>query len=148
MARALRLSETQRARAGTLPIHEPSVFFESPRGVCVDVARFAVESLLAIDPQTKASYLMIEFDLATLSGQTLRRHWVATFERATASSMCSAIPSAPGFWPGPMSTPRPSSPTTPATGAREVVALSPAAELRAAAPPTGNPAAARDAAQP
>ena len=81
MARALRLSETQRARAGTLPIHEPSVFFESPRGVCVDVARFAVESLLAIDPQTKASYLMIEFDLATLSGQTLRRHWVATFER-------------------------------------------------------------------
>jgi hypothetical protein len=80
-ARALRLSETQRARAGTLPIHEPSAFFEVPRGVCVDVARFAVESLRVIDPQAKAGYLMIEFNPATLSGQTLRRHWVASFER-------------------------------------------------------------------
>jgi hypothetical protein len=80
-ARALRLSETQRSRAGTLPIHEPGAFFESPRGVCVDVARFAVESLRAIDPQARASYLMIEFNPVTLSGQTLRRHWVATFER-------------------------------------------------------------------
>ena len=81
VARALRLSETQRARAGTLPIHGPSAFFESPRGVCVDVARFAVESLRAFEPQAKASYLLIEFNPATLSGQTLRRHWVATFER-------------------------------------------------------------------
>jgi len=80
-ARALRLSETQRARSGTLPIHEPAAFFAVPRGVCVDVARFAVESLRAIDPEAKAGYLMIEFDPATLSGQTLRRHWVATFER-------------------------------------------------------------------
>jgi len=80
-ARALRLSETQRARAGALPIHEPAAFFERPRGVCVDVARFAVESLRAIDPQARAGYLMIEFNPATLSGQTLRRHWVATFER-------------------------------------------------------------------
>ena len=80
-ARALRLSETQRARAGTLPIHEPSAFFDAPRGVCVDVARFAVETLRMIDPQARASYLMIEFNPATLSGQTLRRHWVATFER-------------------------------------------------------------------
>ena len=53
----------------------------SPRGVCVDVARFAVESLRVIDPQAQAGYLMIEFNPATLSGQTLRRHWVATFER-------------------------------------------------------------------
>jgi len=80
-ARALRLSETQRARSGGLPIHEPQAFFVSPRGICVDVARFAVESLRMIDPQAKAGYLMIQFDPATLSGQTLRRHWVATFQR-------------------------------------------------------------------
>ncbi|HEY6513111.1 MAG TPA: hypothetical protein VI032_14085 [Burkholderiaceae bacterium] len=80
-ARALRLSESQRARSGTLPIHDPAAFFASPRGVCVDVSRFAVESLRVIDPQAKAGYLMIEFNPATLSGQTLRRHWVATFER-------------------------------------------------------------------
>lgn len=81
LPRALQLSESQRARSGTLPIHEPEAFFASPRGVCVDVARFAVESLRAIDPQRKAGYLMIEFDPATLHGQTLRRHWVASFER-------------------------------------------------------------------
>jgi len=81
LARALRLSETQRERAGSLPIHEPSVFFESPRGVCVDIARFAVESLRVIDPQTRASYLMIEFNPVTLSGQTLRRHWVLAMPR-------------------------------------------------------------------
>jgi len=80
-ARALRLSETQRARSGGLPIHEPQAFFDSPRGICVDVARFAVESLRMIDPLAKAGYLMIEFDPATRSGHTLRRHWVATFQR-------------------------------------------------------------------
>jgi hypothetical protein len=80
-ARALRLSETQRARSGTLAIHEPRAFFDSPRGVCVDVARFAVETLRVIDPRANASYLMIEFNPATLSGQVLRRHWLATFER-------------------------------------------------------------------
>jgi len=80
-ARALQLSETQRRRAGALPIHEPAAFFESPRGVCVDAARFAVETLRAIDPGAHAAYLMIEFDPATLSGQLLRRHWVATFQR-------------------------------------------------------------------
>jgi hypothetical protein len=81
LPRALQLSESQRARSGTLPIHEPEAFFASPRGVCVDTARFAVESLRAIDPQRKAGYLMIEFNPATLHGQTLRRHWVAGFER-------------------------------------------------------------------
>jgi len=64
-ARALQLSETQRQRAGALPIHEPAAFFESPRGVCVDAARFAVETLRAIDPEAHAAYLMIEFDPAT-----------------------------------------------------------------------------------
>ena len=39
--RALRLSETQRANAGPLPIPPPEAFFAAPKGVCVDLSRFA-----------------------------------------------------------------------------------------------------------
>jgi len=79
-ARALRLSETQRQRNGTLPIAAPAAFFAQPHGVCVDLSRFGVETLRQLDPSAKARYLMIEFDPLVLSGQTLRRHWVAVYE--------------------------------------------------------------------
>jgi hypothetical protein len=81
MQRALRLSETQRARNGRLPIHAPDVFFAAPKGVCVDLARFAVETLRRIDAASRPSYLMIEFEPVSIQGQVLRRHWVARFQR-------------------------------------------------------------------
>jgi hypothetical protein len=81
MQRALRLSETQRERQGRLPIHAPDAFFATPKGVCVDLSRFAVETLRRIDPASKPRYLMIEFAPASIQGQVLRRHWVARFER-------------------------------------------------------------------
>jgi hypothetical protein len=81
MQRALRLSETQRQRHGRLPIHAPDAFFAAPKGVCVDLSRFAVETLRRIDPASKPGYLMIEFAPASIQGQVLRRHWVARFER-------------------------------------------------------------------
>jgi len=79
--RAMRLSETQRSQSGTLPITEPSAFFADPAGVCVDLSRFAVETLRNISPELKARYLMIEFAPAIIAGNTLRLHWVATFTR-------------------------------------------------------------------
>jgi hypothetical protein len=81
MSRALQLSETQRQAKGRMRIHAPEAFFAAPKGVCVDVARFAVETLRAIAPEARAAYVMIEFDPVSISGSTLRRHWVATFER-------------------------------------------------------------------
>ncbi|MFY9513449.1 MAG: transglutaminase-like domain-containing protein [Rubrivivax sp.] len=81
MARALRLSETQRQQNGRLPIIAPAAFFETPRGVCVDLARFGVETLRSIDPAAKPLYLMIEFDPLQINGNTLRRHWVVAFQR-------------------------------------------------------------------
>lgn len=80
--RAIRLSETQRQRDGTLPIHPPESFYANPRGVCVDLSRFAVETLRAVAPDAKAAYVMIEFDPVSIGGNVLRRHWVASFERA------------------------------------------------------------------
>ena len=81
MGRALQLSETQRERGGRLPIHAPDAFFARPQGVCVDLSRFAVETLRRIDPAAKPTYLMLEFDPVAIQGQVLRRHWVARFER-------------------------------------------------------------------
>lgn len=79
LTRALRLSETQRQARGSLPIKAPAEFYAAPRGICVDLARFAVETLRAIDPAAGARYLVIEFDPVTLQGQSLRLHWVATY---------------------------------------------------------------------
>jgi hypothetical protein len=81
MSRALQLSETQRQANGRMPIHAPEAFFAAPKGVCVDLSRFAVETLRAIAPDARAAYVMIEFDPVSISGNTLRRHWVASFER-------------------------------------------------------------------
>lgn len=81
MARAMQLSETQRQKNGRMPIHAPADFYAAPAGVCVDLSRFGVETLRAIDPSSKAGYVMIEFDPVTIGANTLRRHWVASFER-------------------------------------------------------------------
>lgn len=81
MSRAMLLSETQQQRNGRMPIISPEAFFVSPRGVCVDLSRFAVETLRVIDPGSKPSYVMIEFDPVSIGGNTLRRHWVTSFER-------------------------------------------------------------------
>jgi hypothetical protein len=81
MARAMALSETERNQSSSITIYEPAEFFAAPSGVCVDLARFAVETLRQIDPNVQANYLMIEFAPVELNGNTLRRHWVATFQR-------------------------------------------------------------------
>jgi hypothetical protein len=80
-ARAMRLSETQREKHGELTIYTPSEFFAAKSGVCVDLSRFAVETLKRIDPQCNPKYLMIEFDLINVTGNTLRRHWLVSFKR-------------------------------------------------------------------
>jgi hypothetical protein len=79
-SRAMLLSETQRERNGRVAIIAPRTFFEAPRGICVDLARFAVETLRIVDARAKPKYLMIEFDPAVIGGNVLRRHWVASFE--------------------------------------------------------------------
>jgi hypothetical protein len=80
-SRAARLSETQRAMKGRVEIHSPEAFFGKPEGICVDLARFAVETLRAVAPEARPRYLMIEFDPVVIKGNTLRRHWVAQVER-------------------------------------------------------------------
>lgn len=100
MPRALRLSESQRMRGPSLPVLAPARFFEEPRGVCVDLARFAVETLCEIASDLEANYLMIEFDPVNLGGSVLRRHWVASFKRGGKVSFF-ADSKRPGHMAGP-----------------------------------------------
>jgi len=80
-ARAIRLSETQRAKQAPLAIYTPSEFFDRKSGVCVDLARFGVETLKQIDPDSKPKYLMIEFEPIQIEENTVRLHWLASFKR-------------------------------------------------------------------
>jgi hypothetical protein len=77
----MRLSETQRTRTDGISILSPSAFFERRTGVCVDLARFGVETLMRIDPGSDPKYLMIEFDPIQIQGNTLRLHWLVRFTR-------------------------------------------------------------------
>jgi hypothetical protein len=82
MARALRLSETQRAKNEEVSIFDPSKFFNTKTGMCVDLSRFGVETLRRIDPGSDPKYLMIEFDPMQIRGNMLRLHWLVSFKRA------------------------------------------------------------------
>jgi hypothetical protein len=81
LQRALQLSETQRRHGAGPAILEPQDFYAAPSGVCVDLSRFAVETLRRVEPAAAARYLMIEFAPVRLQGQTLRLHWLASFQR-------------------------------------------------------------------
>jgi hypothetical protein len=81
MARAMRLSETQRAKNSDFCIYTPFEFFTTKGGMCVDLSRFGVETLRSIDPQSDSKYLMIEFAPMHVAGNTLRLHWLASFRR-------------------------------------------------------------------
>jgi hypothetical protein len=79
--RSMRLSETQRAEKERFAIYKPLEFFAYKTGVCVDLSRFAVETLREINAHYDPKYLMIEFDPIQINGNTLRRHWLASFKR-------------------------------------------------------------------
>ena len=76
--RASRLAADSDARP---PIKTPAELYADKSGVCVDLARFAVETLRTVDPDSDPKYLMLEFDPVVVDGRTFRRHWLATFSR-------------------------------------------------------------------
>ncbi|GIK84626.1 MAG: hypothetical protein BroJett026_01070 [Betaproteobacteria bacterium] len=104
-SRALLLSASARARGATPQIRTPAEFFAAPTGVCVDVARFGVETLRAIDPGLRPHYLMIEFAPVSVGGETLRLHWVAGFRRGGGYYVF-ADSARPGHVAGPYASPQ------------------------------------------
>ena len=79
--RAIKLSSDRKNRKKGISIYKPSEFFETKAGVCVDLARFGVETLKKIDPNSDPNYLMIEFDPIQINGHTFRLHWLVSFKK-------------------------------------------------------------------
>ena len=80
-ARAIKLSSGRRTDNSGTPIYNPSEFFESKTGVCIDLARFGVETLRIIDPNSNPKYVMIEFEPIQIDGNIFRLHWMVSFRR-------------------------------------------------------------------
>lgn len=80
-ARAIKLSSNQRSKNQGISIYNPSDFFEIKAGICVDLARFGVETLRKIDPNSDPKYLMIKFDPIEINGNTFQLHWLVSFKR-------------------------------------------------------------------
>lgn len=80
-ARALALAEPAAASGARPSIREPRDTFAHPSGVCLDLARFGVETLNRLDDTWHARFLMLEFEPVVIEGRTLRRHWIASFRR-------------------------------------------------------------------
>ncbi len=80
-SRAIGFSETQRSKNERPPIYSPSELFRRKTGVCVDLARFGVETLRRIHPGSDPKYLMIEFEPIQIKGDTFRLHWLVRFKR-------------------------------------------------------------------
>ncbi|MEO9484362.1 MAG: transglutaminase-like domain-containing protein [Ekhidna sp.] len=79
MSRALKLGEGSDLRSKT-KILTPEEFYENPNGVCLDLSRFAVETLRKMPQEYEANYLMIEFEPITIKGSTLSKHWIAVYK--------------------------------------------------------------------
>jgi hypothetical protein len=100
MARAMRLSESERAKNEGISIYEPSKFFDTKTGVCIDLSRFGVETLRRIDPGSDPKYLMIEFEPVQIRGNMLRLHWLVSFKRG-GKTYFFADSNHPGYIAGP-----------------------------------------------
>lgn len=79
MSRAIKLGEGSKQRSET-KILTPEEFYQNPKGVCLDLSRFAVESLRKISQDYDANYLMIEFEPLEINGAILRKHWIAVYK--------------------------------------------------------------------
>lgn len=84
MDRAVHFGRAQTGESQAESVLSPEQLFEQPKGICVDLARFGVETLARIAPDLSPRYLRIEFEPATIGDATLRFHWLAVFVRGGA----------------------------------------------------------------
>ena len=79
MERAKKLAENGSER-GKIDIYSPDEFYQIKKGICVDLSRFAVETINSIDASINAQYLMIEFEPITIDGKIIRKHWISIYK--------------------------------------------------------------------
>lgn len=79
MSRAVALG-SKRNEGPKTTIYSPDEFFRVKSGICVDLSRFAFETLKKINPEMKAHYLMIDFEPIEIQGSIIRKHWLLAYE--------------------------------------------------------------------
>jgi hypothetical protein len=79
MERAKHLAENSTSREKTA-IYFPAELYLAKKGVCIDLSRFAVETINRLDTSKHVQYLMIEFDPIMIDSSIIRKHWMAVYE--------------------------------------------------------------------
>lgn len=79
MERAKQLSENSSKREKTA-IYSPAEFYQIKKGTCVDLSRFAVETINRLDTSKHVQYLMIEFEPIIIDSSIMKKHWVAVYQ--------------------------------------------------------------------
>jgi hypothetical protein len=98
MDRAMQLANSNIKKKAT--IYDPTEVFNHKKGICVDLSRFAFETIQAINPTIDIKYLMIEFEPLKIGDSTFRKHWMVVYkENGRLYTM--ADTKRPGFISGP-----------------------------------------------
>lgn len=79
MSRAIALG-SKRNEGPKTTIFSPEEFFRVKSGICVDLSRFAFETLKRVNPEIEAYYLMIDFEPIEIQGSVIRKHWVLAYK--------------------------------------------------------------------
>lgn len=80
--RAKQLADNSQERA-KINIYSPAELYQIKSGVCIDLSRFAVETINIIDTSKHVQYLLIEFEPISLDGNILKNHWTAIYHDAS-----------------------------------------------------------------
>lgn len=81
MNRAIALSASRQESSEGPDIYTPSELYTKKTGICVDLSRFAVESMREIDPESEPRYLMLKLEPVNIGGHWFENHWLACFRR-------------------------------------------------------------------
>src|SRR5687768_11302526 len=79
MERARQLAENSSTRE-KVRIFTPIELYQINKGVCIDLSRFAVETINIIDSSKHVQYLMIEFEPIVIDSSILKKHWMAIYQ--------------------------------------------------------------------
>lgn len=79
MDRAKQLAENSPTRE-KISIYTPAELYQAKNGVCIDLSRFATETINLIDSSKHVQYLMIEFEPLVINGSIIKKHWMAVYQ--------------------------------------------------------------------
>jgi len=78
--RAVLLANNSKSK-GQITIYKPEEFWTIKEGICVDLSRFAYETIKVIDSTAHVKYLKIEFEPFEIEGSKFVNHWIIAYRK-------------------------------------------------------------------